>query len=283
MKPYVPALVVVTATGNLAEALPRIARWQSLASFDWPLVIVENGGVTDLRPDAQSFIVERSQAWLGSVPAMSLAMQAARLRFGQRADVVVALHDDVEIDQEGWDAEVLSHFANHPRCGLAGFSGALGLGSDDIYQAPYSPMQLARQGFRSNLREAEAHGIRSLQAERVICHDGFSLIGRASWWLYGKKGSGKSAMPPWEVMTAAHMMHHGQDSLMGLLAHQAGWESWYLPVACHHLGGRTAVANRRYTDWALTQEVGGDQGYWEQSHQVLYAMGQGILPLRIAR
>jgi len=40
-------------------------------------------------------------------------------------------------------------------------------------------MQLARQDFRSNLREAELHGIRSLKAERVICHDGFSLIGRA--------------------------------------------------------------------------------------------------------
>ncbi len=222
MKPYVPALVVCTASGNLAEALPRIAGWQAKASFDWPLVIVENGGVTDLRPDAGSVVVERTPQWLGSVPAMARAMLAAQMKFGQRAEVIVALHDDVEIDQAGWDAEVLSHFATHPQCGLAGFSGALGLGSSDIYQAPYSSMQLARQDFRSNLREAELHGIRSLEAERVICHDGFSLIGRASWWLYGKSAHGKAKATPWDVMTAAGIVHHCYDSLLGPLGQPLG-------------------------------------------------------------
>jgi len=283
VKPYVPALVVATATGNLADALPRIAGWQAKASFDWPLVIVENGGRTALRPEATCFTIERRNEWLGSVPAMNVAMQAARGLYGQRAEVVVALHDDVEIDQEGWDAEVLNHFALHPQCGLAGFSGALGLGSDDIYSAPYSPMQLARRDFRSNLREAESHGIRSITPHRVICHDGFSLIGRASWWLWGKKGSGRAQSTPWDVLVAAKYVHHAYDGALGLLAHQAGWESWYIPVACHHLGGRTAVANTAYIEWAMTQEPGGDAGFWNLSHLKLYDLGRGILPLRVER
>ena len=110
-------------------------------------MIVENGGVTDLRPDAGSVVVERTPQWLGSVPAMARAMLAAQMKFGQRAEVIVALHDDVEIDQAGWDAEVLSHFATHPQCGLAGFSGALGLGSSDIYQAPYSSIAVGAAGL----------------------------------------------------------------------------------------------------------------------------------------
>ena len=107
MKPYVPALVVCTATGNLAEALPRIARWQALASFDWPLVIVENGGVTDLRPAEGTFVVERRAEWLGSVPAMALAMDCARQQYGK--DALAAAHpgailidDDPTTHRHGW-------------------------------------------------------------------------------------------------------------------------------------------------------------------------------------
>lgn len=283
MKPTVPALVVCTATGNLAEALPRISRWQALASFEWPLVIVENGGVTDLRPSDGTFTIERRAEWLGSVPAMALAMHVARKQYGKAAEVVCAFHDDLEIDEDAWDAQILGHFGVRQPCGLAGFSGATGLGSVDLYTTPYSPMQLARHDFRSNLRDAEAHGVRGLRLERVVCHDGFALIGRAAWWLWGKRGSGKAGIPPWEQLQALGMKHHAYDSAMGLLAHLAGWESWYLPIGCHHLGGRTAVANRAYQAWAESQEVGGDHGFWEQAHRALYELGRGVLPLRVGR
>lgn len=280
MKPSTPLLVVVTATANLAEAKPRIERWREYGSFEWPLIIVENGGVTEHRVDDGPTVITRTPDWLGSVPAMTKGISLGR-ELHQKATVIAALHDDVEIHERGWDVRVLDHFLQHPRCGLAGFSGALGLGADTIYLDPYQPMQLARRDFRSNLVDAEAHGVRSIKAERVVCHDGFSLIGRASWWFWGTKGNGKSGLPPWDRMTGLGLKHHAQDSMMGLLAAIAGWESWYLPVACRHLGGRTAVANAAYAEWAMAQVQDGDAGFWRAAHEQLYELGRGVLPLRV--
>lgn len=280
-KPYTPLLVVVTATANLLEAAPRLLQWRDLASFSWPLVIVENGGVTEGYVNEGSTVITRSREWLGSVPAMTKGVALARELY--KPLVVAALHDDLEIHERGWDVRVLDHFTQHKQCGLAGFSGATGLGSDTIYLDPYDPMQLARQGFRSNLVDAEAHGERSVKVERVACHDGFSLIGRATWWFWGTQGDGKRGKPPWEVMTALGLKHHAQDSMAGLLAAQARWESWYIPVACRHLGGRTAVANTKYTEWAMTQADGGDAGFWNDAHLKLYTLGRGYLPLRVER
>lgn len=280
MKPVTRSLVVVTATANLAEALPRIEQWRERSTFDWPLVIVENGHVSDLRPADGNFTIERTHRWLGSVGAMRMGMSVVRQVY-REAEVIVALHDDVEIDAQDWDVLVLDHFQRYPGCGLAGFSGALGLGRSDLYLNGYDPMQLARQDFLSNLRQAELHGRRGLRPCAVACHDGFSLIGRASWWLWGREASGKATQPPWERLWTLGMVHHAYDSAMGLLAHQAGWYSWYLPVACEHLGGRTAVANHEYQQWAMSQVEGGDAGFWHQAHKLLYEMGRGVLPIRV--
>ena len=279
MKPSTPLLLVVTATANLAEAKPRIERWRDRASFEWPLLVVENGGKTDHWLNGGPTIIHRTEEWLGSVPAMAKGIALARDLY--KPLVIAALHDDVEIEEPGWDVRVLDHFTQFKRCGLAGFSGATGLGDDEIYLTPYQPMQLARRGFRSNLVDAEAHGERSTRVERVVCHDGFSLIGRATWWYWGTKGDGRRGQPPWEVLRATGIKHHCYDSLLGVLAAKASWESWYLPVACRHLGGRTAVANREYQQWAMTQVDGGDAGFWHQAHEIGYELGRGILPLRM--
>lgn len=281
MKPYTPLLVVITATANLLEATPRLLQWRDLASFSWPLIIVENGGVTEGYVNEGSTVIVRTHEWLGSVPAMTKGVALARELY--KPLVVAALHDDLEIHERGWDVRVLDHFTQHKQCGLAGFSGATGLGSDTIYLDPYDPMQLARQGFRSNLVDAEAHGERSTRVERVACHDGFSLIGRANWWFWGTQGDGKREGLPWEQLVVAGVRHHCYDSIFGILAAKAKWESWYLPIACQHLGGRTAVANEKYQQWAMGQVDGGDAGFWHRAHQVGYEMGRGILPLRRGR
>jgi len=49
------------------------------------------------------------------------------------ASIIACLHDDVWIEEEGWDQKVLDFFAANPRCGLLGFGGATGLGAADIY------------------------------------------------------------------------------------------------------------------------------------------------------
>jgi hypothetical protein len=283
MKPWTDSFIVVTATANLAAAAPVIKTWQDRASFCWPLVVVLNGSEDEGRIDGEEVIMVRSRTFLGSVPAFRAGVDAAGTRPLVR--MIACLHDDLEILEPGWDTLTINRFASH-RVGLVGFSGATGLGSTDIYQREYQPMQLARQGFMSNLVNAEAHGQRSTVAQQVVCCDGFSLVGRASWWLRGQPGPDlpkaiKAVPRPWTYFTQEGVRHHAYDSWMGVLAFRAGWETWYQPIRCDHKGGRTAVGNPGYSEWAAAQ--GGDGEFWAQAHKVLYRDGRGVLPLRVGR
>jgi hypothetical protein len=115
----------------------------------------------------------------------------------------------------------------------------------------------------------------------VICTDGFSLIGRASWWLNGE-GPAPKKKPvalPGDYLASKGVKHHAYDSWMGLLAARAGYETWFCPMACHHAGGRTAVANPQYSAWA--SQFGGDGQFWENAHRLCYEDGRDLLPLRV--
>ena len=77
-------------------------------------------------------------------------------------------------------------------------------------------------------------------------------------------------------------------------ARQLGYMVWLLPVACHHYGGMTAVADPRYHEWAnryaqqtdrmegILEEGTGDQIFWLRSHRQVYELfkGTGVLPIR---
>ena len=221
--------------------------------------------------------------YLGSVAAFRMGVDYA-LEHLPEADVLACIHDDVEILDPDWVRRVEQHFARHPACGLLGFGGALGLGALDMYQKDYDPMCLARFNFRSNLVDAEVHGIRSLLAEKVACLDGFSQIGRRAFWE-GHSLNTRIAHPepfrPWTVLEQLGIKHHLYDGLLGALAARHGWETWYLPIRCRHLGGQTAVGNAGYGDWAKTQSPGGDHDFWEQAHKIGYEHFRDILPLRV--
>jgi hypothetical protein len=268
----------VTASCSLERDADCLTSWQARARYTWPTYIVLNA------PDAKDQ-VDRWQStfsqvlWVpeykGVVPAFALGIEAG-LRAGMQ--IIAALHSDVLVEEDDWDAKVWEWFNRNPRCGLAGFGGGTGLGSLDLYTTPYDPMQLARVDFVSNLRDAEAHGRRSRRPERVACLDGLSQIGRATFW------KGQPARYPGNLFTQMQTMgitHHGWDSMLGVFAAKAGWETWMLPIAAHHFGGRTAVGDQGYHEWAEQQAAGGDQAFWQQAHRIFYLYGKGILPIRV--
>lgn len=233
---------------------------------------------------------------LGVVPAFAIGVQAA-LEDG--ADVVACLHDDCEIYESGWGDQVLRWFDEHPKCGLLGFGGGRGLGAADIYQTPYHPMQLARQDFVSNMRDAEAHGRRVLVPTRVAALDGFSQIGRREFWL--SQDDWRQRRGPennlFALMEAWGCVHHFYDGMLGCFAAKAipPWEVWMLPIACHHQGGVTAVGDARYQAWAqqhalatvhlgqhrVATEATGDQAFWVRAHEIGYSKFRGVLPIRV--
>lgn len=232
-----PKLTVVTASTNLARALPCIKSWMACAQQPFFLVVVTNGagaapeGVAALHPDDWPLAWFHSPEYLGTVPAFRKGTEIALEIAAQAQDEIVAiaaLHDDLEIHEPNWDQKVLKHFQHHPACGLLGFGGAIGLGAADIYQTPYDPMQLARVGFRSNLVDAEVHGIRALRPERCAALDGFSQVGRTEFWQ-GHSRSTRIADPtpfrPWQVLENLGLIHHFQDGALACLADRYAWET----------------------------------------------------------
>ena len=281
-------LAVITATTNSERARTCIESWHAAALHDLHVIIVTNGEKEDSLRAAWTV---PNTTWLdhpeylGTVPAFKLGIDYALKHLD--AEILANLHDDFRIDESRWDEKVLKHFDRHPLCGLAGFGAAIGLGDIDIYQKPYDPMQLARIGFRSNLVEAEAHGLRSLLPEKVACLDGFSQVGRRDFWNgYRRNGNGglvrySQGDRPWDVLQTLGVTHHLYDGLLGCLAKRYNWETWYIPLRGHHFGGRTAVGDKGYGNWAKTQVDEGDQGFWKAAHQIGYEAFRDVLPIRV--
>lgn len=266
-------LAIVTASTNIERATACLDSWRETARTEPKILIVANGG-------------ETGEPYLGTVPAFRQGID--QLLAEGDAGVIACFHDDLEILEDGWDEKVLRLFDREPRCGLAGFGGALGLGDPGIYQQPYDPMQLARILFRSNLVNAELHGLRSLLTERVACLDGFSQIGRRDFW-YGEHReapagqAAKGDTRPWTYLEGLGVIHHFYDGMLGCLAARYGWETWYLPVRCDHHGGQTAVADQGYHAWIneKTKSTEGDHEVWKAAHQIGYEAFRDVLPLRL--
>jgi hypothetical protein len=290
-------LAIVTATTDLRRAALCLRSWQHLVSTQIPIYLIANGTgaswdpaiATELQIPAMRAYV--SAEYLGTVRAYRQGVEKA---LADGAEIIACLHDDFEIHQPGWDVLVTRHFERYPACGLAGFGGALGLGSDALYSTPYGPMQLARVGFRSNLIDAERHGLRSLLPEPVACLDGFSQIGRREFWLGqglapnlqnardpDRYGGLRQWDAPWTYLEKLGVIHHGYDGMLGCLAKRYGWEVWYLPLRARHLGGQTAVGDAGYQAWAKTKHPDGDQGLWADAHRIWYDNFRDVLPIRV--
>lgn len=262
-------LAVITASLNPEKTREYWESWKKRATGSVEYIIVHQHKHTDgttTREGDWDDIVNTPDI-LGVVPAFHLGIAVAAAR---GADVIAAFHDDMRIDEDGWDTTIINHFKANWRCQLAGFSGADGLGDINIYRTPYNPMHLARQGFFSNMYNAEMHGRRELKTRLSACADGFSAIGRTSFLTRA-----------FERMRYLGIKHHFYDGMLGAYARMWNGECWYLPVKCHHAGGVTAVGNASYTEWAKRQIEGGDQGFWDQSHRIGYEELRTVLPLRI--
>lgn len=271
-------LAVVVASLELEKTKPYWESWAKKAkNYKDPhglgmfstVVVLPEGKEREWRGLDSTF--EATVVTGGIVGVLPAFVAGVRKAAAMGADLIACFHDDLRIDEEGWDEKVIAHFESHPRTGLAGFFGARSLGAGDIYQTPYNPMQLARGGTMQNMENGEMHGERVLEPRRAVCFDGFSQIGRAGLMvrLYGR-------------LEELGIIHHCYDSALGAMSIREGWENWYLPIACHHAGGTTAVGSAAYNEWAKKKDKDGDQGFWSASHRILYEDLRNCLPLWVS-
>ena len=264
-----PRTVILTATTQA----DRWCLWESRLGYavrSAPLVTVYQTVSLPYDPlRVRDGIVLQHPEYLGVVPAFAAAARATQALYPQ-AELYACLHDDCLLEDPNWLTQVEAYFDAHPRCSLLGFGGAWGLGEDDIRTADYRPDLLVRKGFMSNMRDAEAHGVRVTTPRQIAVLDGFSLIGRAGFMLH-----------VWELLAKAGLVHHAYDAAFGALAAQYNLEVHLLPIPCHHLGGQTAVGDPGYHEWARGQAQYGDQGFWQQAHRIVYDRWGKALPVRV--
>lgn len=262
-------LTIVTAS---VAPLPEITNacftsWGTKADNKFNVIYVLSNANEDKDIQSGDSWTLKSKEILGVVPAFNIGIQKAK---DLGADIIACFHDDLEILQQGWDSTVINFFESNPNAHLAGFGGATGLGTDDIYKIPYRPHQLARQNFYSNMNDAEVHGKRSIEFIQCACFDGFSQIGRT-----------KFISNAYSYLNNLGIVHHAYDSAIGALAYRDDLEAWLIPIRCIHYGGVTAVGSQAYQEWALKKIKDGDQGFWQESHKILYAELMDVLPIRI--
>lgn len=203
-----------------------------------PILIVDNGSIPPVRDWLKGLRegdnVIRNDENVGVMPGQNQAWTVLK----NSTDYIFYLHNDVLIHEKNWDDKLLRVLESLPECGVAGFYGAKGIGTPDIYRTPYIINQLIRLENVSACHRMNAaiHGFRppSGESEEVAVMDGFSLIVNTK--LLNTTGGFDRSYPP----------HHMYDNDICLESYNNGYKNYVISMDAEHLGGRTDVAE----DWA---------------------------------
>lgn len=227
------------------------------------LLIVDNGSTDGTAAWLERFIIPhfpdhriiRNDENKGVIAGINQIWKEAK------GDVVACIHNDLLIYERGWDKRVLDLFERRPRCGLAGFFGAEGMGHDG-----------GRMHCHCNFLEAEIHATRDAGECRVAMFDGISLIWR------------KQMMDEIGGLDTQYIHHHRYDLDLSLSSHYSGWENWFLGVNIHHLNGQTAN-HADYQTWADKQmgtaSYTGDKAIYDRNNQIFINKWREKLPMHI--
>lgn len=222
-------------------------------------IIVDNGSDDFVRNWLQGLttddIVIRNDKNVGLPKALNQALKV------NTDDYLFCTHTDIEMFERGWDTKVLEAIKQHGNVGVAGFYGAKGIGTPDIYQTPYQMHQLVRIAPFAGLlcrQDPAIHHHRQFTDlyEECAVLDGFSLITHKDLRFETSFGP-----------------HHMYDNDLCLQAIDQGKKNIVINMDIIHYGGRTDVGE----DWAspfgkTKQEV------HQEAHPPFYEKWRHLLP-----
>lgn len=232
----------------------------------FPVLIVDNGSKRPVREWLQGLrdgdLVIRNNENVGVLPSLNQAWQLLK----GVTDYIFFTHNDVLIHEPGWGDKIVRILTqqNENRVhgddmgiGVAGFYGAKGLGTEDIYMTHYYMHQLIRVGNVSGCHRMDplVHGFRHPRAEieDVAVMDGFSLI--VSTQLLNTLGGFDRSYP----------VHHNYDNDICLESLDKGYRNIVIAMDAEHMGGRTDVGEDWATPFGKTK-----QQIHTEAHPVLY-------------
>lgn len=223
----IPVLNQPDSTQQTLNSLKR------LQSRDIRYIIVDNGSIPPVRDWLIGLsgddIVIRNENNVGLPKALNQSMLVSE------DDYVFHTHSDISMFEQDWDLKTIKSIEEAGNVGVAGFYGAYGIGTNDIYRAPYHFSQMVRVIPVAGLKckqDPKIHGHSQFSDDwrEVAVLDGFSLIvkndGQLKFWN--------------------NSVHHMYDNDICLEAIDKGMKVICINMDIRHHGGRTDVGE----DWA---------------------------------
>lgn len=184
-------------------------------------------------------------------------------------DIIVFMHDDVEVFTSNWVEAIAKIFHESPETAIVGLGGATGIGVRDIYKTPYHITQLQRTNYASNQRDWQIHGAHETGVRDVAVADGFFMAVRTSF-LDEVKG--------WSWFPHSF---HCYDTAMCLQAIRHGWKVQTIGLDCHHHGGGTST-KPEYEKWCKENGTDMAKEHWAP-HIWMYDEFRDLLPYEVTK
>lgn len=180
-------------------------------------------------------------------------------------DVLIYVHDDLDIYNPEWLANVMFLFSYRPDIVAVGLGGAARLGNWDLYRKPYSIHNMARFGYVSNQTDWETHGGHCQGSGPVAVVDAFFMAIRRDWLM---------SCGGWPT---EHLTHHCLDLWLACEARRRGNEIWMVGESCTHHGGRTSTSARyAQAPWLQGGTLAEDHA---RPHRWLWNEYRDVLPI----
>jgi len=240
---------------------------KSLQKNDNRFIIVDNGCDVFVRKWLMGLtgddMVIKNDTNVGLPKALNQA------RFMSKTEYIFNTHSDIVMYEQDWDQKILDTIEQAKRelgssIGVAGFFGALGIGTSDIYHSPYQMQQLVRtqtlSGDKCKLNQAIHHQAKFTQNyAKCAVLDGFGLICR-------------NDLTFWEGFGPMHMY----DSGVCLDSIKTGYKNIVINMDIDHIGGQTEVKEDCFSHMGKTK-----QQVHEEAHPPFYERYRDMLPYHI--
>ncbi len=256
----IPVLNQPESTQTTLEALKRLQK------HDNRYIVIDNGSEPKVRDWLTGLnegdMVIKNPKNKGLPKAINQGMFYNERHIG--ADYVFNTHTDVEMFEQDWDEKTIQAIEGAGNVGVAGYFGALGIGTGGIYVSPYHMSQLARthpiSGDRCKL-DPKVHGqiVFGEPWRKCAVLDGFSLIVEKDLRFETKFGP-----------------HHNYDNDICLQSIDAGKQNIVINMDVNHHGGKTDVGE----DWATPFGKSKAQIHAD-AHPPFYEKWRKLLPYTI--
>ena len=208
---------------------------QATQFYDNRIIILDNGSSEELdfnkfEFDVKLDIYHKEEKNIGVPKALNKILDLSK-KLREQVDYVFFTHSDIEMFENHWDLKVQKAIEENGNVGVAGFYGAMGIGTGDIYKTPYQMQQLVRTNPIAGNRckqDPRIHGHIQFNQDWIKCGvlDGFSLIVQNKGVLRFDESFGE---------------HHMYDNDICLQAYANYKDVICINCDVIHYGGRTDV------------------------------------------